>query len=254
MDPRLKFKVFCLFPEIIEAYFSSSIMAKAVEKGVIGYECVNIRDYARDKHHKCDDAPYGGGAGMLMLPEPIDLAFKAHGALGKRVVYLSPSGRLLDQAYANELSRAGELYLLCGRYEGVDQRIIDRYVTDEVSIGDYVLSSGEVAALALIDAAYRLVEGVISPDSLGEESFSKGLLEYPQYTRPEIYDSMPVPEPLLSGHHANIARWRLERSIRKTLQYRPELIDRARSSGMLDPEALKLLASIEGVKAKGDTR
>ncbi len=189
---------------------------------------------------------YGGGAGMLMLPEPIDLAFKAHGALGKRVVYMSPSGKLLDHELALELSGSGELFVLCGRYEGVDQRIIDRYVTDEVSIGDYVLSSGEVAALVLIDATYRLVEGVISPESLGEESFASGLLEYPQYTRPEIYDTMPVPEPLLSGHHANIARWRLERSIRKTLQLRPELIERARSSGKLGPEALQLLASIEG--------
>jgi tRNA (guanine37-N1)-methyltransferase len=243
----VKYTVLSLFPEITDAYFATSIMARAVSQGIVEYRSVNIRDYAFDRHKTCDDAPYGGGPGMLMLAEPLGRALEAAGAKpggagGKRVLYLSPSGRPFNQEMARELAAAGgELVLLCGRYEGIDQRIIDAYVDDEISVGDYVLSSGEVAALALIDATYRLVERVITPASLEEESFSGGLLEYPQYTRPEIYDNLKVPEVLLSGHHENIRRWRLEKQVEKTFALRPDLIRRGGEEGLFDDETRKII-------------
>ena len=243
----MKYTVLTLFPEITDAFFATSIMAKAIKRGIIEYKAVNIRDFAKDKHKTCDFAPYGGGPGMLILPEPLGLALKS--ILGEeyqpqrtqrntekeknsvvaakpRVIYLSPSGKPFNQAVARELAAESELILICGRYEGIDQRIIDLYVDDEISVGDYVLSSGEVAALAVIDATYRLVDNVICADSLMEESFSDGLLEYPQFTRPEVYDTMKVPEVLLSGHHEQIRLWRLEKRVEKTMQKRPDLIER----------------------------
>lgn len=246
----MKFHVLTLFPEIPRAFFESSIMAKAVEKEIIAYDLVNIRDFAFDKHKTCDDSPYGGGAGMLMLPEPLDRALESVKAYKKRVIYVTPSGKPFTQKLARELSKEEELVFICGRYEGIDQRIIDAWVDDEVSIGDYVLSSGEVAATVMIDAIYRLVEGVISSESLEEESFSTGLLEYPQYTRPEVYKGMKVPEVLLSGHHENIRKWRLERQLAKTLAYRPDLIDMARRTGELSPEAEKMIETITGQVSK----
>jgi len=241
----MKYTVLTLFPEITDAFFANSIMAKAIKRGIIEYKSINIRDFATDKHKTCDDAPYGGGPGMLMLPEPLGLALKA--AIGDshllkpRVIYLSPSGRPFNQELARELSAEKELILLCGRYEGIDQRIIDRYVDDEISVGDYVLSSGEVAALAVIDATYRLVDSVICADSLTEESFSGGLLEYPQFTRPEVYDTMKVPEVLLSGHHEQIRIWRLEKRVEKTLRQRPDLIQRGRELGIFNDEILGMI-------------
>ena len=220
----MKLQVLSLFPGIMEGFFMSSIMAKAVERGLVSYTLTDIRDYATDKHHKCDDLVYGGGAGMLMLPGPLSAALEAAGSPGARTVYVTPGGRLFNQAYAAELAREPELVILCGRYEGVDQRIIDKYVSDEISIGDYVLSSGEVAAMVLVDAVYRLVPGVIRGESLDEESFTDGLLEYPQYTRPAVYDSVQVPDILVSGHHANIAKWRFKKRLEKTLLFRPELL------------------------------
>jgi len=225
----MKYTVLTLFPEITDAFFANSIMAKAIKRGIIEYQAINIRDFATDKHKTCDDAPYGGGPGMLMLPEPLDLAIKSvlpaeNAAEKPRIIYLSPSGRPFNQKIARELTAEKELILICGRYEGIDQRIIDRYVDDEISIGDYVLSSGEVAALAVIDATYRLVDSVICAESLDEESFSDGLLEYPQFTRPEVFDTMKVPEVLLSGHHEQIRLWRLEKRVEKTLRQRPDLI------------------------------
>jgi tRNA (guanine37-N1)-methyltransferase len=220
----MTFKVLSLFPEIVEAFFSSSIMAKAVERGIVAWENINIRDFAADRHKTCDDAPYGGGAGMVLKPEPLGAALRYAGAEHIRTLYPTPSGRPLSQAYAKELSRENELILICGRYEGIDQRIIDLYVDDEISIGDYVLSSGEIASLAVIDAVYRLLDGVLTPESLEEESFDQGLLEYPQYTRPEVYQGLRVPEVLLSGHHANIVTWRREQRILKTKKNRPELL------------------------------
>jgi tRNA (guanine37-N1)-methyltransferase len=258
----MKYTVLSLFPEIIAAYFSSSIMARAVTAGLVEYRSINIRDYAFDRHRTCDDAPYGGGAGMLMLAEPLGRALEAAGVRpssggvergreqegqegrrgGKRVIYLSPSGRPFTQERARELAVRDELILLCGRYEGIDQRIIDLYVDEELSLGDYVLSSGEVAALGVIDATYRLVKEVITPESLEEESFSGGLLEYPQYTRPELYATLQVPEVLLSGHHENIRRWRLERRVEKTLALRPDLIRRGEEMDLFDAETRKIIA------------
>ncbi|MEW6549501.1 MAG: tRNA (guanosine(37)-N1)-methyltransferase TrmD [Spirochaetota bacterium] len=220
----MKITVLSLFPEILKGFFEASIMKRAVAGGLVEYALVNIRDYALDKHRKCDDEVFGGGAGMLMKPEPLDAALAAAGSPGVRTVFMTPSGRLFNQAMAKDLAAEENLVVLCGRYEGIDQRVIDSRVTDEVSIGDYVLSSGEVAAMVLVDAVYRLVPGVISGESLEEESFSRGLVEYPQYTRPANYGTMRVPEVLTSGNHAQIARWRLKASIAKTLAYRPELL------------------------------
>ena len=226
MDCRVKITILTLFPEIPESYFKNSIMAKAIEKGLIDYKIINIRDFALDKHKNCDDYPYGGGAGMVLKPEPLALALDSAGAAGKRTIYPSPSGKLFKQDYALDLSKENELVFICGRYEGIDQRIIDSYVDDEICIGDYVLSSGEIAALTVIDCVYRLLDGVISSDSLEEESFADGLLEYPQYTRPEEFRGMKVPEILLSGHHENIRKWRREKSLEKTANYRPDLLNR----------------------------
>ena len=261
----MKFYVLTLFPEIPRAFFENSIMAKAVEKGIIAYELVNIRDFAFDKHKTCDDSPYGGGAGMLMKTEPLCRALesvkvkskflddgtvkktkksKKNKTKGKRVIYVTPSGKPLTQKLAYELSQEEELVFICGRYEGIDQRVIDSYVDDEISIGDYVLSSGELAATVIIDSVYRLVDGVISSESLEEESFSDGLLEYPQYTRPEVFKGMKVPDVLLSGHHENIRKWRLKKRLAKTLQNRPEMISSARLSGKLTDEAEQMIEEI----------
>ncbi len=237
----MKIDVLTLFPGILEGFFTSSIMARAVERGLIAYTLTDIRQYATDKHHKCDDQVYGGGAGMLMLPGPTFASLEAVGAQGARVVYVTPSGRLFNQAYAEDLAREEHLVLLCGRYEGVDQRVIDSYVTDEISIGDYVLSSGEAAALVIIDAIYRLIPGVITGESLDEESFKDGLLEYPQYTRPAIYDTMKVPDVLVSGHHANIVKWRMKQRLEKTLLYRPDLLQGKGLDGELRALILELI-------------
>lgn len=229
----MKIHVLTLFPEIFRGYLESSILGKAMQRGLIALDVVNIRDYAPDRHRTCDDAPYGGGAGMVLKPEPLAAALEAVGAAeavgagaspGRRVIYLTPSGRLFNQDLAEGLAGEKEIVLLCGRYEGIDQRIIDAFVTDELSIGDYVLSGGEVAAMVVIDAVARLIKGVIREDSLEEESFAGGLLEYPHYTRPEEFRGRKVPEILLSGHHAEITRWRLERRLEKTVKHRPELL------------------------------
>ncbi|MGP1438604.1 MAG: tRNA (guanosine(37)-N1)-methyltransferase TrmD, partial [Treponema sp.] len=224
----MKFTVLTLFPEIVSAFFSASIMAKAVERGIIECEFVNIRDFALDKHKTCDDVTYGGGAGMLMLPEPLARALDSVGAKDKHVVYPSPSGHVFTQDVASHLAKKDEIVLLCGRYEGIDQRIIDEYVDEELSIGDYVLSSGEVATLVVVDAVYRLIDGVISPSSLENESFVDFLLEYPQYTKPAVFRERCVPEVLLSGHHANIEKWRHKKRIEKTYINRPDLIEKSR--------------------------
>ena len=250
----MKYTVLTLFPEITDAFFATSIMAKAIQRGIIEYRAINIRDFALDRHKTCDDAPYGGGPGMLMLPEPLGRALETAkaGSGEARVIYLSPSGRLFNQEIAQELAQEQELILLCGRYEGIDQRVIDRYIDDEISVGDYVLSSGEVAALALIDATYRLVDRVITPESLEEESFSNGLLEYPQYTRPEIYDTIKVPDVLLSGHHENIRRWRLEQRLAKTLRCRPDMIQRGKALGLFNEEINRLIGDREHERDQGD--
>ena len=220
----MKITVLSLFPEIVDGYFKSSIMAKAVEKGIVDYSAVNIRDFAFDRHRTCDDYPYGGGAGMVLKPEPLSGALDSVNAKERRVIYPSPSGRLFDQKYAAELAEAEDLVFICGRYEGIDQRIIDLYVDDEISIGDYVISSGEISALVIIDSVYRLLDGVINGESLLEESFSDGLLEYPHYTRPAVFKGLEVPEVLVSGHHAKIKEWRKEKQLEKTKKNRPDLL------------------------------
>ena len=221
----MKVTILTLFPEILQGYFASSIMARAVERGLFEYEIVNFREFAQDKHRTCDDAPYGGGAGMVLKAEPLAAALDSIGARGKRTIYPSPSGRPSTQAAAAELAAEEDLVIICGRYEGLDQRIVDEYVDDEICVGDYVLSSGEVASLVIVDAIYRLRDGIISADSLEEESFSDGLLEYPHYTRPEEFRGMRVPEILLSGHHEKIRLWRLEQRLKKTMRNRPDLLE-----------------------------
>ncbi len=221
----MKFEILSLFPGIIDSFFTSSIMAKAVEKGIIDYSLVNIRGFAFDKHKTCDDAPYGGGAGMVLKAGPLAAALDSVDGRGKRVIYPSPSGIVFDQKQARRLSEYDELVFICGRYEGIDQRIIDMYVDEEISIGDYVISSGEISTLVIIDAVYRLLEGVISGESLLEESFTEGLLEYPHYTRPFDFRGVTVPEVLLSGHHLKINEWRKNERISKTRKNRPDIID-----------------------------
>ena len=236
--------ILTLFPEMVSGFFTNSIMARAVKSGLVSYNIVDWRQYAEDKHHKCDDSPFGGGAGMVIKPEPLFKALDRIDAMNKRVVYASPSGKRLTQDYARQLSREPELVFICGHYEGIDQRIIDRYVDDEICIGDYVISSGEVATLVIIDAVYRLIDGVITDSSLDEESFTGPLLEYPQYTRPETYCGMSVPDILLSGHHANIEKWRLRKRLEKTLSNRPDLLEDA----SLDDESRRILEEIKLTK------
>jgi tRNA (guanine37-N1)-methyltransferase len=237
--------ILTLFPGLFQGFLESSILARAIARGLVTVRLIDIRDFAADRHHVCDDAAYGGGPGMVMKPEPIAAALEATRAPGGRVVYLTPAGRLLTQKVAGELAQEPALTLLCGRYEGIDQRVIDAFVTDEISVGDYVLSGGEVAAMAVVDSLARLVPGVITGESLEEESFSAGLLEYPHYTRPEVFRGMRVPEILLSGHHEKIRQWRLVKSIEKTKKLRPELLD----SDGLPEEARELLRQ---VRKEGD--
>jgi tRNA (guanine37-N1)-methyltransferase len=242
----VRITVLTLFPGLFTGFLESSILARAIARELLSVRLVDIRDFATDRHHVCDDAAYGGGPGMVMKPEPIAAAIEATTAAGSRVIYLSPGGRPYTQRVAEELAKDQELTLLCGRYEGIDERIIETLVTDELSIGDYVLSGGEVAAMAVVDSVARLLPGVITGESLEEESFSAGLLEYPHYTRPEVFRGMRVPDVLTSGHHEKIRRWRLEKSIEKTMKHRPELLD----SDGLPAEARELVRKIrkEGVE------
>lgn len=240
----MKFTVLTLFPEIPRAFFETSIMAKAVGRGIIAYDLVNIRDFAFDKHKTCDDKPYGGGAGQLLLPEPLGRALDSVQAYKKHVIYVTPSGKPFTQVKAQELSQKDEIVIICGRYEGIDQRIVDFYVDDEISIGDFVLSSGEVAAEVIIDAVYRLVTDVITRESLDEESYSDGLLEYPQYTRPAVYRGVAVPEVLIGGNHEHIRKWRLKKRLQKTMANRPDLLASARMRGQLTSEAEKMIEEL----------
>ncbi len=218
------FNILTLFPETFDGYLNTSIVNRAIFKEQIKVEIINIRDFALDKHRQCDDSTYGGGPGMLLKAEPLSVALDSINAKNKRVVFLTPSGKLFNQGYAKELVLEKEIVFICGHYEGIDQRIIDLYVTDEISIGDYILFSGEVGSMVLIDTIARLVKGVIKEESLFEESFEKGLLEYPQYTRPRTFKGLTVPEVLLSGNHAEILKWRKNMSIEKTKKFRPDLL------------------------------
>ena len=221
----MKFDVLTLFPEMFEAV-KQSILGKATEKKLIDINLVNIRDFSKDKHKKVDDTPYGGGAGMVIRPDVVYDAYKSVYEKNAKVIYLTPQGKTLDQKKVEELSKEKHLILLCGHYEGIDQRIIDKIVDEEISIGDYVLTGGEIPAMVLIDSVSRYVEGVLSQESIKEESFSNDLLEYPQYTRPEVFEGEKVPEVLLSGHHENIENWRKEQSLKITKQKRPDLLQK----------------------------
>ena len=225
-----QFFVLTLFPEMIQQTLSHSIMGRAQKEGHISVEAINIRDYTLNKQKHVDDYPYGGGAGMVMQAQPIYDAYQgiAEKAQGARVVYMTPQGRPFTQRIAEELSQEENLVFLCGHYEGIDERIIEEIVTDEISLGDFVLTGGELAAITIIDAVSRLVPGVLGKeDSFADESFSDGLLEYPQYTRPPVFHGKEVPEILLSGHHANIAKWRREQSLIRTVKKRPDLLETA---------------------------
>jgi tRNA (guanine37-N1)-methyltransferase len=230
----MKLTVLTLFREFVERYFETSIMGRAVERGLVEPEIVDIRDFAKDKRRSVDDAPYGGGSGMVLMPAPLSEALDSVEGKRRRVVYATPSGRPLTQEYARELAQEDSLVFISGRYEGIDQRVIESYVDDEISIGDYVIASGELAVMVIIDAVFRLREGVISRSSLDEESFENGLLEYPHYTRPESYRGMTVPEVLLSGHHERIRRWRREQQIEKTRRMRPDLLKNEHAGGKDD--------------------
>ena len=256
----MDYYVLTLFPEMIESGIGTSITGRAMEKGIINLYAINIRDYATNKHKHVDDYPYGGGAGMVMQAEPICLACEdvenmildKHNSSNDiydsdetddkdtvtetdsqqkkktRVIYLTPQGKTFDQQMAKELAGEEELVLLCGHYEGIDERAIEMKVTDCISIGDYVLTGGELAAMVVMDAVSRMVPGVLSNEESGsDESFENNLLEYPQYTRPEVFRGESVPDILLSGHHANVDKWRRKQSLLRTAKYRPDLLDKA---------------------------
>ncbi len=220
----MKFDVLTLFPEMFEP-LKQSIIKRASEKKLIDINLVNIRDFSEDKHNKVDDTPYGGGAGMLMKADVVDRACNSVKSENAKVIYLTPQGKTLNQKIVKDLSKQEHLILLCGHYEGIDQRVLDKIVDEEISIGDYVLTGGELPAMVLIDSVSRYVEGVLSDGSTDEESFSNGLLEYPQYTRPEVFDNVKVPDVLISGHHENIRKWRRERSLENTFKKRPEMLE-----------------------------
>ena len=229
--------ILTLFPEMFQGPFSTGIFERAIDHKLVSINLHNIRDYTHDKHHTADDYAYGGGAGMILKPEPIFEALEAietdikQGAGDLPIILLTPQGRLFSQQIAHELSKYSHLILICGHYEGVDERVAEHLVTDEISIGDYVLSGGELAAMVVVDAVVRLLPGVLGSEaSLQDNSHVTGLLEYPQYTRPAVYREWSVPEVLLSGNHAQVSKWRREQAIRRTLERRPELLDKANLS------------------------
>jgi len=242
----MRFDVFTLFPEVFPAYLGSSILQRAQERGILEVHLHNLRDYARDRHRTTDDLPYGGGGGMVMKPEPIfeavETVLGGHPFPPCPIILLTPQGRLFTQKVAMELATHPRLALICGRYEGVDERVREHLVTDEISIGDFVLTGGELAALVIIDAVTRLLPGVLGdPDGAWDDSHASGLLEYPHYTRPVEFRGWRVPEVLLSGNHAAIARWRRKEALRRTLLRRPDLL----ASAPLSEEDWRLLAELK---------
>ncbi len=224
----MKIDIATLFPEMCENYFSQSVVGRARKKGIFEINCHNIRDYTTDKHNRVDDTPYSERQGMLMQAEPIYRCFEqvTQGREKPHVIFMSPQGQVLTQKKCVELSKKENIFILCGHYEGVDQRVLDEIVDEEISIGDYVLTGGELGAMVLVDGVVRMLDGVLSKaDCYEDESHFSGLLEYPQYTRPEEWHGKKVPEVLLSGHHANILKWRREQSLLVTAKKRPDMID-----------------------------
>lgn len=231
----MKIDVLTLFPEMFAPMLSSSIIGRAIAKGLLEVNLYNIRDFAKNKHKQVDDYPYGGGHGMILAPQPLfDALYHVLGTCQDskpKVILMSPQGKVLNQELAKQLSKEQHMVVICGHYEGIDQRVIDKFVDMEISIGDYVLTGGELPAMVLIDCVTRLVPGVLgNPESTQDESFSRGLLEYPQYTRPYEYEGYTVPDVLLSGNHQEIRRWRLKESLKNTLKKRPDLLEKAELS------------------------
>ena len=225
----MRFEIITIFPEIFRGVFEFGIIRRAAEAGLVTVNIHDLRDFTADRHHQVDDRPFGGGAGMVMKPEPLFRAVEAvsHGAVDASVVMLSPQGRLLTQRVAQDLAARERVVLICGRYEGVDERVIEAVADDEISIGDYVLSGGEIPAMVVVDAVTRLIPGVLGcGESAERDSFADGLLDYPQYTRPAEYRGLKVPDVLMSGHHGEIENWRQRKALEKTLSRRPDLIER----------------------------
>ncbi len=229
----MKFDIMTLFPDLVDTVLGESIIGRAQKSGAIEVKTYNIRDYSENKHRRVDDTPYGGGKGMLMMAPPIYRCYEAvcearpEQAENRRVIFMSPSGQLLNQRKAEELSKYDQLIILCGHYEGVDRRIIDEIVDEEISIGDYVLTGGEIPACILVDCVARLIDGVLSdPECYEKESISSGFLEYPQYTRPYEFHGVKVPDVLISGHHENIDIWRKEQALEQTMRNRPDILEK----------------------------
>lgn len=242
----MKFNVLTLFPEMFSA-LDESIVGRGKEKGLIDINLINIRDFSKDKHKKVDDTPYGGGAGMVMKSDVIYDAYCSVKSNNTKVIYMSPQGKTLNQQIVQNLAKEENIILLCGHYEGIDQRVIDEIVDEEISIGDYVLTGGELPAMVLIDSVSRYVKGVLKEDSIQEESFTNGLLEYPQYTRPEKFLGKCVPEVLISGHHENIKKWRKKQEIINTYLKRPDLLKEIN----LSDEEKEMLKEYKNLKEGG---
>lgn len=245
----MRFDILTLFPEMFAGPLTESILKRAQQAGLISVNLHDIRDYATDRHRTADDAPYGGGAGMVMKAEPLAACIRAvlaapDAPAAPPVILLSPDGELFTQALAEELARLPRLVLVCGHYEGVDERIRATLITREASIGDYVLTGGELAAMVLVDAVARLVPGVLDAESTAEESHSDGLLEYPHYTRPAVWEGLEAPAVLLSGHHGEVAKWRRQQRLRRTLERRPDLLARSAAQGLLTRKDLEFLATL----------
>ncbi|MGM0380194.1 MAG: tRNA (guanosine(37)-N1)-methyltransferase TrmD, partial [Bacillota bacterium] len=239
----MNFKVLTIFPEMFNGFINESIIGRAIDKNIIDIDLINIRDFSKDKHNKVDDSPYGGGPGMVMTPQPIIDCINKNKGKDTKIIFLSPKGTKLNQDKIKELSNVNDLMLICGRYEGLDQRIIDNYVDEEISIGDYVLTGGELPAMVLMDSVSRLIPGVLGDaDSFIKDSHFNGLLDHPQYTRPRVYKDLEVPKVLLSGDHEKIRKWRLKKSIEYTYDKRPDLIKKIlnKSNHPLKKEILKV--------------
>lgn len=248
----MKINVLTLFPEMFEPVIGGSILGRAKKKGILDVELINIRDFSQDKHKKADDYPFGGGAGMVMLADPVFRAMESVNAQGKKALYMSPRGKVINHEKISELSKEEEIVILCGHYEGIDERILEFWNMEEVSIGDYVLTGGELPAMVLIDSVARLIPEVLAgEESAQEESIYSGLLEYPQYTKPREYRGMKVPEVLFNGNHKLIALWKYEKSLELTRERRPDLFQKyLMQHGKLSKEELKILKKVESTIKK----